>query len=120
MIVDGNITDHRSENAIINGWAIGGDGVERLGTTGIFTGIIMAVLAVQLYRLCVTKKWVIKMPEESPIRVARAFTIDSRLCCGLHGSYHQWRISCSRNGYFPNHCGTFWVCYQFDQQLVKV
>ncbi|MDO0920200.1 MULTISPECIES: PTS cellobiose transporter subunit IIC [unclassified Enterococcus] len=75
MIVDGSmsrITDQ--ENAIINGWAIGGDGVERLGTTGIFTGIIMAVLAVQLYRLCVTKKWVIKMPEEVPLGVARAFT----------------------------------------------
>lgn len=62
------------EQTIINGWAIGDDGVSRLGTVGIFTGIIMAVIAVQLYRLCVTKNWVIKMPEEVPEGVSRAFT----------------------------------------------
>ena len=63
-----------AESVIINGWAIGGDGPARLGTVGIFTGIIMSVIAVQLYRLCVAKKWVIKMPEEVPLGVARAFT----------------------------------------------
>lgn len=62
------------EELIINGWAIGGDGVHRLGTVGIFTGIVMAAIAVQLYRLCVAKKWIIKMPEEVPLGVARAFT----------------------------------------------
>ncbi|WP_440894860.1 PTS cellobiose transporter subunit IIC [Amphibacillus sp. Q70] len=62
------------EQTIINGWAIGDDGVARLGTVGIFTGIIMAVVAVQLYRLCVAKNWVIKMPEEVPEGVSRAFT----------------------------------------------
>lgn len=59
---------------IINGWEIGGDGVARLGSVGIFTGIVMAIVAVQLYRLCVAKKWIIKMPEEVPLGVARAFT----------------------------------------------
>lgn len=59
---------------IINGWEIGADGVARLGTVGIFTGIIMAVIAVQLYRLCVAKNWVIKMPEEVPEGVSRSFT----------------------------------------------
>lgn len=59
---------------IINGWAIGGDGIARLGTVGIFTGIIMAVIAVQLYRLCVSKNWVIRMPEQVPEGVSRAFT----------------------------------------------
>lgn len=63
-----------TENAIINGWAIGGDGVSRLGTVGIFTGIIMAIFAVQVYRLCVAKNWVIKMPDEVPPGVSRAFT----------------------------------------------
>lgn len=63
-----------AEQAIINGWAIGGDGVARLGTVGIFTGIIMAVIAVQLYRLCVAKNWVIRMPEQVPEGVSRAFT----------------------------------------------
>jgi len=34
----------------------------------------MAVVAVQLYRLCVKNNWVIKMPEEVPEGVARSFT----------------------------------------------
>ncbi|MGG5373249.1 PTS cellobiose transporter subunit IIC [Enterococcus sp. AZ196] len=63
-----------ADEAIINGWAIGADGVSRLGTVGIFTGIIMAVIAVQLYRLCIARNWVIKMPEEVPEGVSRAFT----------------------------------------------
>ena len=59
---------------IINGWNIGGDGVSRLGTTGIFTAIIMAIIAVQIYRLCVKKNLIIKMPESVPEGVARSFT----------------------------------------------
>ncbi|MDQ8758586.1 PTS cellobiose transporter subunit IIC [Streptococcus ruminantium] len=59
---------------IVNGWAIGGSGVNRLGSIGIFTAIIMAVLAVQLYRLCVTKNWVVKMPDSVPEGVSRGFT----------------------------------------------
>lgn len=62
------------EEGLINGWLIGADGVARLGTVGIFTGIVMAVVAVQLYRLCVKNNWVIKMPEEVPEGVARSFT----------------------------------------------
>lgn len=62
------------DTKIINGWNIGGDGVSRLGTTGIFTAIIMAVIAVQLYRLCVKHNLVIKMPEAVPEGVARSFT----------------------------------------------
>lgn len=62
------------DEGIINGWAIGGDGVSRLGTVGIFTGIIMAVIAVRLYHLCVKRNWVIKMPEQVPEGVSRAFT----------------------------------------------
>ncbi|MCD5003295.1 PTS cellobiose transporter subunit IIC [Enterococcus saccharolyticus] len=58
----------------IGGWEMGGDGITRLGTVGIFTAIIMAVVAVQLYRLCVSKNWVVKMPEAVPLGVARAFT----------------------------------------------
>lgn len=63
-----------AENNIYSGWAMGGDGVSRLGSVGIFTGIVMAIVAVQLYRLCVAKKWIIKMPEEVPLGVSRAFT----------------------------------------------
>jgi len=49
-------------------------GWERLGTVGIFTAIILAILSVSLYRMCVKRNWVVKMPEEVPEGVARAFT----------------------------------------------
>ena len=60
--------------SIVNGWNIGGDGVSRLGTTGIFTAIIMAVIAVQIYRLCVKHNLIIKMPDAVPEGVSRSFT----------------------------------------------
>lgn len=75
---DGNITlvnEISDSTKIINGWNIGGDGVSRLGTTGIFTAIIMAVVAVQIYRLCVKHNLVIKMPEAVPEGVSRSFTV---------------------------------------------
>ncbi len=59
---------------IFNGWEMSGDGVSRLGTTGIFTAIIMSIIAVQLYRLCVKRQWIIKMPEAVPKGVSRSFT----------------------------------------------
>lgn len=69
-----HIADVENGAFTIGGWELGGDGVARLGTVGIFTAILMAVLAVQLYRLCVSKNWVVKMPEAVPLGVARAFT----------------------------------------------
>lgn len=60
--------------ATIGGWTIGGDSLTRLSTSGMFTAILMSILAVQLYRLCVQKNWVIKMPEAVPEGVARSFT----------------------------------------------
>lgn len=77
VLSDGKITlvnEITDSSKIINGWNIGGDGVSRLGTTGIFTAIIMAVIAVTLYRLCVKHNLVIKMPESVPEGVARSFT----------------------------------------------
>ena len=50
------------------------EGWSRLGTVGIFTAIIMAIISVQLYRMCIKRNWVIKLPEEVPPGVARAFT----------------------------------------------
>lgn len=58
----------------IGGWTAGGDSLTRLSTSGMFTAILMSILAVQLYRLCVQKNWVIKMPEAVPEGVARSFT----------------------------------------------
>lgn len=58
----------------INGWTVGGDSLARLSTSGLFTGILMAILAVQLYRLCVVRNWVVKMPDAVPEGVSRSFT----------------------------------------------
>jgi len=49
-------------------------GWERLGTAGVFTAIILSILAVQIYRICIKYNWTIKMPEEVPEGVARSFT----------------------------------------------
>ncbi len=51
-----------------------GDFATRLGTEGIFTGILMACLAVWLYALCVKKNWTIRMPEAVPAGVSKSFT----------------------------------------------
>ncbi|MGO3733352.1 MAG: PTS cellobiose transporter subunit IIC [Vagococcus sp.] len=65
-----SITDSET---IVNGIRMGAF-VERLGTSGIFTGIIMSIIAVELYVMCVKKQWVIKMPEVVPTGVSRSFT----------------------------------------------
>lgn len=46
----------------------------RLGTSGIFIAIVMAILATHLYFLCVRRNWVVKMPETVPLGVSRSFT----------------------------------------------
>ncbi|MEY8700437.1 PTS cellobiose transporter subunit IIC [Streptococcus ferus] len=58
---------------IAEGWEMS-NGVTRFGTTGIFTSIIMAVISVLLYRMCVKRQWVIKMPDAVPEGVSRGFT----------------------------------------------
>lgn len=68
------INEINDSSKIINGWNVGADGVSRLGTTGIFTAIIMAIIAVQIYRLCVKYNLIIKMPEAVPEGVSRSFT----------------------------------------------
>lgn len=69
-----SVTEITEEAFIINGWEMGPQGAVRLGTSGIFTGIMMAILAVNLYKLSVKKNWVIKLPEEVPVGVVRAFS----------------------------------------------
>jgi len=58
---------------IVDGWEMGG-GVTRLGTTGIFTAIIMSIIAVKIYATCVKRNWAISMPETVPTGVSRSFT----------------------------------------------
>lgn len=63
-----------SGDTTIGGWTVGGDSLARLSTSGLFTAILMSILAVQLYRLCVKRNWVVKMPEAVPEGVSRSFT----------------------------------------------
>ena len=51
-----------------------GSGLSRIGATGIFTGLIIGTLAVQIYRLCIKKGWSIKMPNSVPKGVSDSFT----------------------------------------------
>lgn len=62
-----------NSDSIINGFQMG-QTVVRLGTSGVFIAIMMALLATQLYFLCVRRNWVIKMPETVPLGVSRSFT----------------------------------------------
>ena len=58
---------------IINGVSYG-NFATRLGSSGIFTGIIMATLAVWIYKECVARSWTIKLPDAVPAGVSRSFT----------------------------------------------
>ena len=51
-----------------------GSGLSRIGATGIFTGLIIGTLAIQIYRLCIKKGWSIKMPNSVPKGVSDSFT----------------------------------------------
>lgn len=61
------------KNNIINGWEIG-DAPTRLGSIGIFTAIIVCFVAVNIYKFCIKKNIVIKMPDSVPEGVANSFT----------------------------------------------
>ena len=75
-MTDGKISLIASINeteTVVNGIRMGSF-VERLGTSGIFTAIIMSIIAVELYCMCVKRNWVIKMPDVVPPGVSRSFT----------------------------------------------
>lgn len=61
------------DNGIINGWKIG-SAPSRMGAIGIFTAIIVGYVTVNIYKLCVKKNIVIKMPESVPQGVANSFS----------------------------------------------
>ncbi|MEY8435537.1 PTS cellobiose transporter subunit IIC [Streptococcus hyointestinalis] len=77
IVFDGGVmsavTSLKEGSVIVDGWGMS-NGVTRFGTGGIFTGIIIAVITVLLYRMCVKHNWVIKMPESVPEGVSRGFT----------------------------------------------
>ncbi|MDT9607261.1 PTS cellobiose transporter subunit IIC [Lactobacillus paragasseri] len=64
----------KKDNVIAGGYGVSGSGLTRIGATGIFTGLIVAWLTVQIYRLCIKHNWRIKMPASVPSGVANSFT----------------------------------------------
>lgn len=58
----------------VAGWDISASGIGRMGSSGIFQAIIIAWLAVTIYKTCVQKNIVIKLPDVVPDGVARSFT----------------------------------------------
>ena len=70
IVLLNSITDTEK---VVNGIRMGGF-VDRLGTSGIFTALLMSVIAVELYAFCVKKNITIKMPDVVPEGVSRAFT----------------------------------------------
>lgn len=64
----------KKDNVVAGGYGISGSGLTRIGATGIFTGLIVAWLTVQIYRFCIKYNWRIKMPASVPSGVANSFT----------------------------------------------
>lgn len=67
------IVDTKNNAFTINGVTMGST-ISRLGSTGIFTGIVVAIIAVKIYVFCVKKKIIVKMPDTVPPGVSRSFT----------------------------------------------
>lgn len=108
---DGNlITEITKDSKIIDGYAIAG-GVTRLGTTGIFTAIIMSIIAVKLYAWFVKKNIVVKMPDTVPAGVSRSFTAlipTAANCTNCH--CNQWYLDDLQYRYLQNCGDPIWLC----------
>lgn len=63
-----------NNNFIIGGYAISGAGVTRIAAVGIFTGLVVGWITVQIYRLTIKHDWRIKMPESVPSGVSNSFS----------------------------------------------
>lgn len=61
-------------NVVANGYGVSGSGLTRIGATGIFTGLIVAWLTVQIYRFCIKHNWRISMPASVPAGVSNSFS----------------------------------------------
>lgn len=73
LVISNNTFDYLNvDGATINGWTIGGNSLDRLSTSGMFTAVSMSILAVQLYKTCI--RWAVKMPDAVPEGVSRSFS----------------------------------------------
>ncbi|GAB5053792.1 PTS cellobiose transporter subunit IIC [Pediococcus parvulus] len=61
-------------NVIGGGYAVSTSGITRIASVGIFTGLVVGWLTVQIYRLTIKHNWQIKMPDSVPAGVANSFS----------------------------------------------
>lgn len=63
----------KAGSIIGDGIAVGAGAISRIGSSGIFTGLIVGWLSVQLYRYVIQHHWSIKMPDSVPKGVINSF-----------------------------------------------
>lgn len=63
----------KADSVIGGGIAVGAGAISRIGSSGIFTGLVVGWITVQLYRYVVKHNWSIKMPSSVPQGVTNSF-----------------------------------------------
>ncbi len=58
---------------VASGIAFQHGGIQRIGGSGVFVGILVATLTTEIYRFCISKNITIKMPDMVPPGVSRSF-----------------------------------------------
>ncbi|MCP0886111.1 PTS cellobiose transporter subunit IIC [Ligilactobacillus sp. WILCCON 0076] len=61
-------------NIIGGGYAVSASGITRIAAVGIFTGLVVGWITVQVYRFTIKHNWSIKMPDSVPAGVANSFS----------------------------------------------
>lgn len=64
----------KRDNIIGGGIAVSDSGITRISAEGIFTGLIVAWISVQIYRFTIKHNWKIKMPAAVPSGVSDSFS----------------------------------------------
>ena len=59
---------------VAGGYEASTGGITRIASVGIFTGLVVAWLTVQIYRYTVKHNWRIKMPASVPAGVSNSFS----------------------------------------------
>lgn len=68
------VTSLDKDNIIGGGYAVSASGITRIGSVGIFTGLVVGWLTVQIYRFTIKHNWQIKMPASVPSGVSNSFS----------------------------------------------
>jgi PTS system cellobiose-specific IIC component len=78
-----------AEGAEIKGWVIP---MAKLGSSGLFVGIITTIIAIEIYHFIDAKGWKIKMPDAVPPAVSRSFEslVPTAIVILLIGSITYW------------------------------